>query len=144
MNAFILCLIALLSADNYGVRESATAGLRALADWDTLDAAWRTSACPEAQTRLNALRCAFIIRECDALANGKYPRSHIDLKWPIARSLEWTPDYRTALHTLGYRPYELWDDPSVQCEEERATTRNALVRYVSRTGDWGTVRRILK
>ncbi len=143
---FTLALIPLLSHDEYSVRESAEAGLLALGEWYTVDHAMKTTACPEAKNRLHRVRGVLTIRELDRLAGGCFPRSYRDLRWPIAPVTRYStpgPVEITTLVLLGW-PEEFQDERERANEDERDTTRRQLLLYVSRTGDWETVRRILK
>lgn len=155
MNTLItLFLAALLSAPDYQTREAAEAGLRAAGDWETVTRLMKTAECPEARARLVRVRAALTIREVDAIRGPRpFPTADDDLGWPCQHSDEWAalllwhgipeltrePGRYVYSDEYGWFRYEL---PSA--DEQRARTRAGLIAYVGRTGDWATVRRVLK
>ena len=148
-----LCVSASLSSPNCEAREASEAALRD-APWVALDIAMRSTECPEARARLIVLRNRATIREVDRLIKAG-PLPEADDIWPCRMSDRYQvglwfgmpPEFYRAPYREVLAEYDVNSSQqysAVRTVVQSRRTRAALVAYASRTGDWETVRSIVK
>ena len=148
-------LVPLLASSDWSAREAAEKSLLLLGDWHTVTRAWATSENPEERARLQRVRATLTVREVDAIAgNNQYP---CDLDVPAFKMFP-VPDIDPPeLCAMRYEDLHPLVGPIDWCRPEsndeytnkvsairRANTRACLIKYVSRTGNWNYVRKVLE